>query len=177
MSTTYLLSTGNCTTSQFLAELQSKLVGLTTTYGKVKSKLTLACTTNFTISTTWVCLDTLGLGDVSASLLSSISSTIASTSCTNLQAFQCTCVGTNFTSSSTSTESQKKPTVVFCTPVSGSPSSVITYVSPSSYKTSILASMFSVVSIKLVDQYSNYIDCSGCHWSVTTQLDIAKLTM
>jgi len=107
MSTTYLLSTGNYTANPFLTELQSKLVGFTITYGKVKSKLTLAYTANFTISTTSTCLGILGLGDVSASLLSSINSTITSISCTNLQAFQCICVGTNFTSSSTSTESQR----------------------------------------------------------------------
>ena len=50
MSTTYLLSTGNYTANPFLTELQSKLVGFTITYGKVKSKLTLAYTANFTIS-------------------------------------------------------------------------------------------------------------------------------
>ena len=38
-----------------------------------------------------------------------------------------------------------------------SPSSVIAHVSPSNYKTSILASVFSVISVELVDQYSNYV--------------------
>jgi hypothetical protein len=148
MSATYLLSTGNYTANPFLTELQSKLVGFTITYGKVKSKLTLAYTANFTISTTSTCLGILGLGDVSASLLSSINSTITSISCTNLQAFQCICVGTNFTSSSTSTESKKKPTVVCCTPAPGRLSSVITYVSPSSYNSSILYTSKHVFSDK-----------------------------
>ena len=78
---------------------------------------TLAYTANFTISTASTCLGTLGLGDVSASLLPSVSNTVKSTSCTSLQAFQCMCVGTSFIGSSTSTESQKKPAVVCCTPV------------------------------------------------------------
>ena len=92
MSTTYLFNTGNYTINQFLTELQSKLVGFTITYDKIKSKLTLAYTTNFTISTTSTCLDILGFGDVSASLLSRINNTTTSINCINLQAFQCICV-------------------------------------------------------------------------------------
>ena len=177
MSTTYLFNTGNYTINQFLTELQSKLVGFTITYDKIKSKLTLAYTTNFTISTTSTCLDILGFGDVSSSLLSSINNTITSINCINLQAFQCICVGTNFISSSISIENQKKPTVICCIPISGNPNSMITYVNPSNYKINIFASMFSMINIKLMDQYSSYTDFSGCHWSMTIQLDIVKFTM
>ena len=35
----------------------------------------------------------------------------------------------------------------------------------------------SMINIKLMDQYSNYIDFNGCHWSMTIQLDIVKFTM
>ena len=174
---TYVLNQGNYTITQFLAELKSKVSTFTITYDTIKSKLTFAYLANFSVSNLSTCLELIGFSDVTnIALLDSISNSITSINCINLQTNHCICVGTNFISNSITIKDQKKPTIICCIPINSPPNSMITYINPSNYKINIFSSMFSLINIKLLDQNGTLIDLNGCHWSMTLQLDVIKFT-
>jgi hypothetical protein len=172
VSYSLVITPGNYNAIQLASFFNSNLsVGFTCTYNAIINKYTFTHTTyDFSFLSTSTCLQMLGF----STLLYSLSKTLTSSFCVNLQTKQCLCLVSNLDTGNISFCSMKSPNVLCSIPICTQPNSNIVYVNQYSFRSNLFSNVLNYIKLKLVDQDMKAINLNGVHWTCTMQIDIIK---
>jgi hypothetical protein len=173
VTTTLFIDTGNYSISQLVLYLNANVVGITASYNSVKNKLTFTANTSFTFSYISTCLRMLGITNYV-----SVSNSIVSTNCVNLQTIQYINIRTNFQTANFTCDALYFQNLLCSLPVGNHiPNSNIMYEHKGNdFTIDLYTNTLNDFIITLYDQDGNLLDLNGCDWTIVIQIDIVNFT-
>lgn len=167
------ITLGNYNPYTLITFLQNNIANLSVTYSIITNKFTFThLLYDFSFLASSTCFGLLGFSGLSSSL----SKTLTSTNCINLQSHMCVCLATNLPTGHINNNNKYEKNILVSIPVEGNPFSMIVYKN-NNIKSNLYKNTITTIQIKLIDQNNNILQLNGCHWAVTIQLDVIRFVI
>ena len=161
---------GNYNSIQLATYLTQNMPNMECTYNIIPNTFTFTHSDqDFILTGISSCLKTMGFENTNTS---SVSHTLSSSFCANLQSVQCIHIKSNFITGNINSSNIYVQDTLCSIPVNSPPNTNIVYNNTNNFTSNMYSNILNDIVIKIVNQDNVILALNGLDWSITLQLDI-----